>query len=503
MIKYYINSLLILFLFSFLSNLIAINDDFIIHRNIPCKLQVTCGGNLGNAIESQIIGYYTGKFLSTKINIHNCHGFNDEHKTTNEFDFGSSSNIYYPTCYETDNINAYESKWDMLYPGPSPNDYRIVARELYDNLYKFKIIENHIYLMSTDDDVLTIYLRGLTNEGLGNMPERYVQAPCSFFTKVVLENHYKRILIVTSTTGIMSHPCLHIIPHSFNGAIETYIHIGSVAESFTLLAHSKNIAISSLSTYSHSAILLNPQLQKVYLPVCNNTEGEVMSYWMRRLLTLDSFGIQLYPYIVQNFPNTKWDMEAFNRINETNFLISSYNFKDEIIYENLKRISLVLISTLYLENEDDIIKEINNIQQLLYDSNKEFFSTWKPRTPWGNADGIHYAPSIILTCSLDSNQIHNLQLSKQIIIRKFLTTYIQIPTSHSLCQEKQISLNTNYDDIIKYIKDMNPFQSLRLLLLKQLSINISKNEAKIITANVFLQNLDHDDMNAIFTIENM
>jgi len=101
-------------------------------------------------------------------------------------------------------------------------------------------------------------------------------APCSFFTKVIQENGFASVAIVTEPD--MLHPCINLT-QQLNPRVKFSVSSKSILHDACMMFRAKNLAYGTLSTLSLTmAEVLSPNIERIFLAKepgqCNCPSGK-------------------------------------------------------------------------------------------------------------------------------------------------------------------------------------------------------------------------------------
>ena len=157
-----------------------------------------------------------------------------------------------------DNINELcpnkivDDFYDAEIPVPNNRKSEILRKYILPN---FKYSSNPL-----DDETLVIHIRSgdIMNEGCHGF---YVQPPFSFYKKVIDENNFKKIIIVTEPDK--KNPAIQMLLDTYtNSSIQST----NLYDDVSCIINAKNFLCNSQGTFGHMLALLSPNLKNIYIP---------------------------------------------------------------------------------------------------------------------------------------------------------------------------------------------------------------------------------------------
>jgi hypothetical protein len=113
---------------------------------------------------------------------------------------------------------------------------------------------------------LTIHLRSGDTSRQSMHTSQTAYASCSFFEKVVYDQKFKDVRVVTEAD--LSHPCIPFLRTRLpEMGVPVHFESNSVEQDACALMNAKYIAVGSWSTFSQTLELLNDRITKSFLPV--------------------------------------------------------------------------------------------------------------------------------------------------------------------------------------------------------------------------------------------
>jgi hypothetical protein len=149
--------------------------------------------------------------------------------------------------------------YDADIPVPNNRKSEILRKYILPNFkYNNKPLE---------DTTLVIHIRSgdIMKEGCHGF---YVQPPFSFYKKVIDENNFKKIIIVTEPDK--KNPAIELLLNSYsNVSIESTI----LYDDVSIILSAQNLICNSQGTFGHMLALLSPNLKNIYIPYYLNPHG--------------------------------------------------------------------------------------------------------------------------------------------------------------------------------------------------------------------------------------
>lgn len=151
---------------------------------------------------------------------------------------------------------------DMFYDAdiPVPNNRKseILRKYILPNFN----YENKPY----DDTSLVIHIRS-GDIMKGGCHGFYVQPPFSFYKKVIEENSYSNIIIVTEPDK--QNPAIELLQNSYSNVT---IQCTNLYEDVSSILNAKNLICNSHGTFGHMLSLMSPNIKNLYMPYYLNAK---------------------------------------------------------------------------------------------------------------------------------------------------------------------------------------------------------------------------------------
>eukprot|EP00438_Fugacium_kawagutii_P013169 Skav223275 [mRNA] locus=scaffold3424:196306:197550:+ [translate_table: standard] len=177
--------------------------------------------------------------------------------------------------------NTYASGfWTTRCAGVPGSEYHALALEYMWPLLKPEIKTCIEQVDDSAEKRLTVHLRGQDLWGMGEFDLvakkplntsvgahhwLWSNPPCSMYAKVIQEEGYSEVLVVTSPDK--RHACIpwfEQLPARLNSTLKVTIQAGSLADDFCALVRARNMVVS-FSTLSNAAAVLSKQLKRIYV----------------------------------------------------------------------------------------------------------------------------------------------------------------------------------------------------------------------------------------------
>lgn len=493
-------------------------------QSYPCEIFTDCTGLFGNALASVFVGNYYARLFKTSFRTHEyClsdfltkntddRGFILEHKNNYQQLIPNNE------CINEDFIaDAFENRPFSYGTG---YDMRVTGQELYQYLTLPKDKEYYTNMASLSN-TFTIYLRGRHNEDYHNI---YVQAPCSYFDKILNDYKPRRLIIVTSTIGQLGNPCVNTMTsRNKHLNFEMYIHIGSIRESYTILMHASNLVISGFTSYGFMAALLNPNIKTLIMPLYypNSTNiyevsngYEISDYVFLVPLTLPD-DVTVVRYLFRDYPlKGIWSKETYDAM-LLPYEAERLSPDDKIIHDNFKQKYLTQTTIFGCgihHSKDQLVEGFNKYISSLREVNNAIpdeLHKWFSHKP---------GAIIVLTC-LSVDEVIELRKGKLFMnfpppssfykfsFKKSLISFVSLSkydNADSFCKNRnqQQSDTCYYDslheDVISYLKEENPYNSTHLTWYKKQFQDLDHNV--LLHAMEDIRKFENDVNNEIYAI---
>lgn len=460
----------------------------------PCTVEhVTGQWALGNMMTSTMYAYHLAKTLKTTLRYTQASLDKSKFsKTPKLLHFTDDVDKYKETCHG----HGPAGGWSNI-PSIRPDALSLhtAFRELA-KILEFKL-EPWLSMLLQSDDVLVIYLRAgdiFQNPDTPGGPT-YVQAPCNFYDEVIERMKPSTVIIVTaSISANFSNPCVHTIPHKHN-KVEFFIHVGTVEESVTILAHSKNIVLSGTSSYGFVGAMMSPYLSNLVLPVYQNNGSLEHFVDFRTCLPpilvdqLTGKRIKVTRILAEGYPSGVWRW-SFDVINEMTgkFKLRYLNLTThtDCILNSLS-FTYVLHSTLFM-NTSELYKEVTTVFRRPFPLTLQGYSSKS-----SNQIPSHWPGGglVILSCHKE-DQLTDFQqqiredmknASFNMYHDKFIAYQLNIlhlPHQHVVCKDKNQGHLDQFSQLKGSIKSFlekeNPFDTTLFVWYKTVVEQLPKSE---------------------------
>lgn len=188
-------------------------------------------------------------------------------------------------------------------PAASPQQHRAVMQE-----YVRKLLSAELGMclreMESEEDVLTIHLRGgdlfQGSPDSTALPQLWWSPPCSMYSKIISEEGYRRVLLITSPDR--SHPCLEWLQAFKVGRsqdeapVQVSVQSASLLEDVCKLMSAQNLVLA-YSTLSETLALLSERVRRLY----GRTE---FNLFRGQCLTLPGVALKQYGLQVDGRPES-------------------------------------------------------------------------------------------------------------------------------------------------------------------------------------------------------
>jgi hypothetical protein len=165
----------------------------------------------------------------------------------------------------TDNVNELSTNKivGMFYDPDIP-----VLNSRKSEILRKYILPNFKYNNSPlDNDTLVIHIRSgdIMKEGCHGF---YVQPPFSFYKKVIDENNFKKIIIVTEPDK--KNPAIQMLLESYSNIS---IQSTNLYDDVSCILNAKHLICNSQGTFGHMLALLSPNIKNIHIPYYLNPHG--------------------------------------------------------------------------------------------------------------------------------------------------------------------------------------------------------------------------------------
>jgi len=239
---------------------------------------------------------------------------------------------------------------------PVPNNKKAEILQKY-------ILPNFNYTeLELDTSTLVIHIRSgdIMKEGCHGF---YVQPPYNFYKKVIDENNYKKIIIVTEPDK--KNPAIQMIQDNYPNVV---IQTTNLYDDVSIILSAKNFLCNSQGTFGHMLALMSTNIKKLYIPYYLNPRAEYYNdnSFLKSADTKIFFDmtnithINVYEYLIFNYiapfswnPGNKEQIELLKRLPI-----------EDIFKISLKTASFNDIPSYTLDEYN--IYEIKNVKSILY-----------------------------------------------------------------------------------------------------------------------------------------
>jgi len=203
--------------------------------------------------------------------------------------------------------------YDAEIPVPNNKKSQILQKYVLPN---FRYNDN-----PHNDETLVMHIRSgdIMNT---NCHSFYVQPPFSFYKKVIDENNYKRIIIVTEPDK--RNPAIQLIQNNYQNVT---IQSTNLYEDVSCILNAKNFLCNSTGTFGHMLALMSKNLKKLYIPRYDTTTGFGDNNFLKAEDTRVFFDmsnithININEYIIKNYippfswnPGNSWQIELVKHL---------------------------------------------------------------------------------------------------------------------------------------------------------------------------------------------
>ena len=184
--------------------------------------------------------------------------------------------------------------YDAIPPVPNNKKSEILQKYILPN---FNYTEKELH-----NDTIVIHIRSgdIMKEGCHGF---YVQPPYSFYKRVIDENNYKRIIIVTEPDK--KNPAIQMIQEGYSNVEIQSINL---YHDVSVILSAKNFICNSQGTFGHMLALMSKNLKNIYIPYYLNPRGE----------------FQDNSFLKSEDTKTFFDMSSITHIKVNEYLIFNY-----------------------------------------------------------------------------------------------------------------------------------------------------------------------------------
>ena len=256
--------------------LIMLNNLINICEKIRCKNIISPGGGLDSIIKNPIF-----------INESNITIFPNSYKNKMKIDIKLS--------FYNNFLFRYRKKPHLM-------KLRILREEIFNNLPKCDINPEDLYIHIRSGDIF-----------VNLISPNYAQPPLCFYEKIINENNYKKIYLVSNgRENPVFNALLKIYPNI------KYIH-DSLEGDISLIVNAYNF-IMSISTFSWALILFNNNLKNLYVYEINSSHLYIPNCTIHNMKA----SIKYKSIMAHKWKNSKEQLNLMLNENCTNATIESY-----------------------------------------------------------------------------------------------------------------------------------------------------------------------------------
>lgn len=154
------------------------------------------------------------------------------------------------------------------------------------------------------DDTLIVHLRGGDIMNPKTTHPSFVQAPLSFFTKIISEGRFQKVIVCSEYEQFSNPVVRSLVTYCQNVGVKCDASPRSVAEDMYIIANSKNLAVGGYTSFSRSLVLCSPDVRRIFVPRLNKfnePEAMITSFEGDRSVRVESY---IFPEYFQ--PDSEW-----------------------------------------------------------------------------------------------------------------------------------------------------------------------------------------------------